>query len=111
MHIAGSSKVIANYFLKDIPPDGPPSDPDISNMTKADIIAEVRSSLTEVGDIFKTMSDQKLMEMCANKTFAGNEMTRLEGLLFVHDHLTNHKAKANLYVRIHGEDPPSYGYY
>ena len=45
------------------------------------------------------------------KSFGGNQMSRLEGMLTVHDHMTNHKAKANLYVRISGNTPPSYKYY
>jgi len=55
------------------------------------------------------MSDEQLTESI--KSFSGNDMTRMEGLLLVHDHLTNHKAKANLYVRISGNEPPAYRYY
>ena len=111
MHIAGSSKFIADYFLLDKAPEGPPSEPDISAMTKAEIIEAVKTNLGEIGELYKTLSDQELMEKCALKSFSGNEFTRMQGLLFIHDHVTNHKAKANLYVRIHGEEPPAYGYY
>ncbi len=109
VHIGASSKVIVNMFLKDIQPDGPPPDMDVSAMTKAEIVAFVKTNLEETGDIMKSMSDEQLAEKI--KSFSGNEMTRLEGLLLVHDHLTNHKGKANLYVRISGNDPPSYRYY
>ena len=30
--------------------------------------------------------------------------------MFIHDHLTNHRAKANLYVRMNGIEPPAYGF-
>ncbi|MDN5214528.1 DinB family protein [Fulvivirgaceae bacterium BMA12] len=30
--------------------------------------------------------------------------------VFIHDHLTNHRAKANLYVRMNGIEPPAYGF-
>ena len=109
IHIGASSKVIANMFLKDIRPEGPPPDMDVSAMTKAEIVAFVKTNLEETGEIMKSMSDEQLAEKI--KSFSGNEMTRLEGLLFVHDHLTNHKGKANLYVRISGNEPPSYRYY
>ena len=109
IHIGASSKVIANMFLKDIRPEGPPPDMDVSAMTKAEIVAFVKTNLEETGEIMKSMSDEQLAEKV--KSFSGNEMTRLEGLLFVHDHLTNHKGKANLYVRISGKEPPNYRYY
>lgn len=109
IHIGGSSKVIANMFLKDIRPDGPPPDMDVSAMSKDEIKGFVKQSLMETGEIMSSMTDEQLMEMI--KSFSGNDMSRLEGMLLVHDHLTNHKAKANLYVRISGNKPPSYRYY
>ncbi len=109
VHIGGSSKFIANMFLKDIRPEGPPPQMDVAAMSKAEIVEFVKTSLEETGEIMKSMSDEQLAEKI--KSFSGNEMTRLEGLLLVHDHLTNHKGKANLYVRISGNDPPGYRYY
>jgi len=108
LHIGGSSIVIANLFLNDIQPEGPPQDPE-GDMSKEDIIALVKQNLEETWEIMESMSDDQLDEEV--KSFAGNAMTRREGLIFVHDHLTNHKAKANLYVRISGNEPPSYRYY
>lgn len=108
VHIGGSSKVIANLFLKDIQPDFSQS-PDIEGMSKSEIISMVRTNLEETWAIMETMSDEQLDEEV--KSFAGNTMTRREGLMLVHDHLTNHKAKANLYVRISGHEPPAYRYY
>jgi len=109
VHIAGSSKVIANMFLKDIQPEGPPADVDVSAMSKEEVKGLLRTSLGETWEIMASMSDEQLTE--GIKSFSGNDMTRLEGLLLVHDHLTNHKAKANLYVRISGNEPPGYRYY
>ncbi len=109
IHIGGSSVVIANLYLKDIPPPEDRPDMDVANMSKEEIMKFVITSLEQTGEIISSMSDQQLMEKI--KSFGGNDMTRLEGLLTVHDHLTNHKAKANLYVRITGNKPPSYRYY
>ena len=109
VHVGGSSKVIANMFLKDIKPSGPPPEMDISAMSKAGIKTMVKTNLDETWEIMSSMSDEQLAE--GIKSFSGNDMTRLEGLLLVHDHLTNHKAKANLYVRISGNTPPNYRYY
>lgn len=110
LHIGGSSVMIANMFLKDIMPEGegPPPDPEV-DMSKEEIIASVKQNLEDTWEIMKSMSDQQLDEEI--KSFSGNTMSRREGLLLVHDHLTNHKGKANLYVRISGNEPPSYRYY
>lgn len=110
LHIGSSSVVIANMFLKDIMPEGegPPPDPEV-DMSKEEIIASVKQNLEDTWEIMKSMSDQQLDEEI--KSFSGNTMSRREGLLLVHDHLTNHKGKANLYVRISGNEPPSYRYY
>ena len=109
LHIGGSSVMITNLFLKDIQPEGPPQDPE-GDMSKEEVIASVKQNLEETWEIMKSMSDQQLDEEIENP-FSKNTMTRREGLMFVHDHLTNHKAKANLYVRISGNEPPSYRYY
>jgi uncharacterized damage-inducible protein DinB len=108
VHIAGSSKTIANLLLKGEKPGDKP-DMDIAAMGKEDLKELVNKRLGETWDIMKTMSDQELLEK--TKSFSGNEMTKLEGLLMVHDHLTNHKAKANLYIRVSGNEPPNYRYY
>lgn len=110
VHIGGSSKVIANMFLKDVKPDGPPPEMDVSEMSKEDVKNMIKTSLDETWEIMKGMSDQQLLDE-ETQSFSGNKISRLEGMLLVHDHLTNHKAKANLYVRISGNEPPSYRYY
>lgn len=107
IHIAEASVTLSNLFLKDIKPSG--NGKDASTMTKAEIMDYVKTSLESVGKTFASMSDQKLMEK--TKDFAGNEVSRLEGLLFTHDHLTNHKAKANLYLRMYNLIPPPYKYF
>lgn len=108
VHIGGSSKVMANMFLQDIQPDNPPS-VDVSAMSKEEIKNMVRTNLEEAGEIMQGVSDQQLEEEV--KSFSGNMMTRRQAIMFIHDHLTNHKAKANLYVRISGNEPPAYRYY
>lgn len=49
VHIGASSKVIVNMFLKDIQPDGPPPDMDVSAMTKAEIVAFVKPTWRKPG--------------------------------------------------------------
>ena len=108
-HIGTSTKVIAELFLLDKQPGGGGEMPDPNSMSKEDLVNMVRTGLEETWTIMEAQSDQKLAEQI--KSFAGNDMTRLQGALLVHDHLSNHKAKANLYIRIAGHKPPSYRYY
>lgn len=108
VHVGGSSVMICNLFLKDIQPSAPP-EMDIASMSKSEVKEMVKAGLDQAWEIMSSMSDQQLDEEI--KSFAGNTMTRREGMMLVHDHLTNHKAKANLYVRISGNEPPSYRYY
>lgn len=110
VHIGLSSVMITNLFLKDIP--RPDSIPEVKaeTMTKDELKAFVKQRLDKAGDIIKSMSNDQLLNEKV-KSYMGNEMTRLEGMIFAHDHLTNHKAKANLYIRLVGKTPPSYHYY
>ena len=108
-HIGSSSKSICNLYLKDSEwsKDEPPKK--ISELSKDELKAFVQSQMQAVADTLATMSDQQLAEEITS--FGKNKMTRLEGIWTVHDHMTNHKAKANLYVRISGNTPPNYRYY
>lgn len=110
VHIAQSSVTISTMFLKGEKMDGPPQELDASSMTKDELKELVDENLTTVREIIMTMSNDELMNG-TTKSFSGNEMSKLEGMMFVHDHLTNHKAKANMYIRVSGSEPPSYRYY
>ncbi|MEZ5018208.1 MAG: DinB family protein [Flavipsychrobacter sp.] len=110
IHIGQSSEIITNLFLKDIPrPDNVPVI-NAANMTKADIKSYIKEKLEIARATMASMSNKELLNEEVT-SFAGNKMTRLEGMQFVHDHLTNHKAKANLYMRLAGQIPPKYKYY
>ena len=108
-HLGSSSKSICNLYLKDAEwsKDSPPKK--VEELTKEELKEFVRSQMQAVADTLATMSDQQLAEEITS--FRKNKMTRLEGMWTVHDHMTNHKAKANLYIRISGNTPPNYSYY
>lgn len=110
IHIGQSSEIITNLFLKDIPrPENVPAI-NAEEMTKADIKSYIKEKLEIARATMASMSNKQLLEEEVT-SFSGNKMTRLEGMQFVHDHLTNHKAKANLYMRLAGQIPPKYKYY
>jgi|GEM_PF-5891883 len=110
IHIGISSEMITNLFLKDIP--RPQNIPEVkaAEMTKEDLKAFVKARLEVARENIAGMSNDQLLHEEV-KSYMGNTMTRLEGMMFAHDHLTNHKAKANLYIRIAGIRPPTYRYY
>lgn len=108
VHIGSSSKVIANLYMKGTPPSE--QEPmNVAEMSREEVKEFVRNELEATGEIFSTVSDTEMLDTI--QTFSGKTMTRLEGMISVHDHLTNHKAKANLYIRLTGNKPPEYQYY
>ena len=54
-----------------------------------------------------TIEQKQLDEMCI-MYHSQNEVSRAFALFYVQDHLANHRAKANLYVRMNGIEPPTY---
>jgi len=39
---------------------------------------------------------------------SGNTVSRAFSLFYVQDHMANHRAKTNLYIRMNGIQPPEY---
>lgn len=110
VHIGISSQMITDMFLKDLPrPDKMP-EVNAAEMTKEELKTFVRERLEKARETIAAMSNDKLLNETVN-SYMNHEMTRLEGMMFAHDHLTNHKAKANLYIRLVGQMPPHYRYY
>jgi len=109
VHIAASSKTLANLYLKDIPRPENRTEHDANTLSKEEVLALVKTNLEEVGEMIKQMDDEQLMGEEV-QSFAGNPMLRLHGMMFIYDHLTNHRAKANLYMRVSGNEPPKYRY-
>lgn len=104
-HIAYTSLWVTEMFIKG--EQKPYDEPKASEMTKDEIIALLEKNFDATAEIIKATSDWDAM----TKSFAGNEFTKMQAMNSVQDHLTNHRAKANLYVRMNGIDPPKYGYY
>ena len=107
IHIAASSHIMAQMILKGEKVEF--KEPDASKMSKDEIIAFAEEKLDATAKIIETLSTSDLNEEV--KTFGGNMLPKSQAIIFIHDHLTNHRAKANLYIRINGIDPPKYRYY
>ena len=58
--------------------------------------------------LYNSFNDFVVSQQTLNKQIDTNKK---EVFYFVQDHITNHRAKANLYVRIADIKPPGYGYF
>lgn len=84
----------------------PYEEPDASTMSKE----EIRKVVEEGFDLYiaaiKKLSEEDLnFEMPFGPE---KKITRGQAIIFAHDHVTNHRAKANLYLRMNDIDPPKY---
>ena len=81
-------------------------EPDPGTMTKA----EIRKMLSDNFDgIMETMKGLSAEDLETELPFGPNKtITRGQAVIFAHDHVTNHRAKANLYLRLNGIEPPNY---
>lgn len=110
MHIGISSELITNRFLKDIPRPQNIPEVKVAEMTKEELKAYVKARMEAARANIAGMTDEQLLHEEV-VSYLDHKMTRLEGMMFAHDHMTNHKAKANLYIRAAGIRPPHYRYY
>jgi uncharacterized damage-inducible protein DinB len=81
-------------------------EPDPGTMTKAEIRKMLSDNFDEIMETMKGLSAEDLeteLPFGPNKT-----ITRGQAVIFAHDHVTNHRAKANLYLRLNGIEPPNY---
>ena len=85
------------------------AEPDASKMSKAEVIETIKGfKEAALANLNKVKADE-LGD--AVKLFGQVDTNKKEVFYFVRDHMTNHRAKANLYVRVAGLNPPRYGYF
>ena len=84
-----------------------PNTPDASLMSKSEILVFLEKGFDYTEAVIRTLSEERLQETCV-MYHSGNTVSRAFALFYVQDHLTNHRAKANLYLRMNAIEPPSY---
>ncbi len=104
-HIAYTSLWVTEMFIKG--EKKPYAEPKASEMTKDQIVEMIEKNYDAVAEIIKSTEDWD----AETTSFTGKTMSKMQAMNSVQDHLTNHRAKANLYVRMNSIDPPAYGYY
>ena len=84
-----------------------PNTPDAASMTRAEIITLLEKGFDYTTEVIYTIDQSQLDETCV-MYHSGNTVSRAFALFYVQDHMANHRAKANLYLRLCGIVPPEY---
>lgn len=105
VHIGYTTVLLTKRYVQGV--EVVPNTPDASKMTKTAILELLENGFDYTADIIHTVSEKQLQETCV-MYHSGNNVSRAFALFYVQDHITNHRAKANLYLRMNGIKPPSY---
>jgi uncharacterized damage-inducible protein DinB len=105
VHIAHTVELLTQRYVQGM--DVQPNTPDASKMTKAEIIAYLEKGFDYTTHVIYSIDQAKLDETCV-MYHSGNTVSRAFAFFYVQDHMANHRAKANLYVRMNNIQPPEY---
>jgi len=105
LHIAAANKLITRRYVLGMKVE--PNTPDASKFTKAEILAMMQESFDFTSKIIISIEQEQLDETC-KMYHSGNVVSRAFALFFTQDHMANHRAKSNLYLRMNGVEPPEY---
>lgn len=105
-HIANSMRSMEMRFLKG--QSWNKREPNAGDMTKAQIVQLLEQSFDTVMATIEGLSEEDLAK--PGKAFGNPVLNKEQSMLFMFDHITNHRAKAVLYLRLKGVNPPRYGF-
>ena len=106
VHIANSMRSMEMRFLKG--ESWNQGEPDAAQMTKEEVINLLKESFEAVMATISGLSEEDLAS--PGKNFGNPALNKEQSMLFMFDHITNHRAKAVLYLRLKGITPPRYGF-
>ncbi len=106
-HIAMTSLYLAKGFVNG--DWGTYDDGQMEGKTKDEIVSLLETNLNEATNLIVSMTEEASTETI--KAFGGKMLKRYVTILFIQDHLTNHRAKANLYIRMNDIKPPAYAFF
>lgn len=105
VHIAYTVELLCKRYVQGM--EVQPNTPDASKMSKAEIVDMLNKGFDYVTQVIYNIHQSQLDETC--KMFhSGNTVSRALGLVYVQDHMANHRSKANLYIRMNNIQPPEY---
>ena len=105
VHIATSTELLTKRYVQGM--EVKPDRLDAAAMTKEEIIELLKERFAYTTNVILTIDQAQLDELCI-MYHSKNEVSRAFALFYVQDHLANHRAKANLYIRMNGIQPPEY---
>ncbi|MGB5171715.1 MAG: DinB family protein [Eudoraea sp.] len=105
VHIGYTVELLTKRYVQGM--DVKPNTPDASKMSKAEILEILENGLTYTTNVIYTIEQEQLDESCV-MYHSGNTVSRAFAFFYLQDHMTNHRAKANLYLRMNNMQPPEY---
>ena len=105
VHIAAASELLTKRYVQGM--EVKPNTPDAREMSKDAIIEMLVNSFEYTTGVILAIGQAQLDETCT-MYHSGNEVSRAFALFYVQDHMANHRAKANLYLRMNNIQPPEY---
>ncbi len=105
VHIAYTVELLTQRYVQGMNVE--PNVPDAGQMTKAEIINMLEAGFDYVTQVIYTIEQPQLDETTV-MYHSGNTVSRAFAFFYVQDHMANHRAKANLYIRMNNIQPPEY---
>lgn len=105
VHIGYTIELLTKRYVQGM--EVTPNTPDATKMSKATILELLENGFDYTTTVINTIAKKQLEETCV-MYHSGNTVSRAFAFFYVQDHLTNHRAKANLYLRMNGIEPPAY---
>ena len=105
VHIAYTIPLLTKRYVQGM--DVKPEVPDASKMSKAEIIAFLEECFDYTTQVIYEIEQAQLDETTV-MYHSGNTVSRAFAFFYVQDHMANHRAKSNLYIRLNDIKPPAY---
>ena len=105
VHIAHTVELLTQRYVQGM--EVKPNTPDASKMTKAEIIKLLEDGFDYTTNVIYNIEQDQLDETCV-MYHSGNTVSRALAFIYVQDHMANHRAKANLYIRMNNIKPTEY---
>lgn len=105
VHIGYTVELLTKRYVQGM--NVKPNAPDAGKMTKAEILELLEEGFAYTTNVINTIDQQQLDETCV-MYHSGNTVSRAFAFFYVQDHMANHRAKANLYLRMNDIQPPEY---
>ena len=105
VHIGYTIELLTQRYVQGM--EVQPNAPDASTMNKKEIIQLLHEGFDYATEVIYSIEQKQLDETC-KMYHSGNIVSRAFAFFYVQDHMANHRAKSNLYLRMNNIEPPAY---